>query len=41
MSDPIAALKQRGLSEDKIVEFQAAFHLLDVDGSGVITTDNL
>ena len=41
MADPVAVLKERGVSEDKIIEYQAAFHLFDIDGSGVINVANL
>ena len=39
--DPVSLLKEKGLSEDKIVEYQAAFHLFDGGGRGVIDASSL
>lgn len=39
--DPVAALKGKGLSEDKIVEYQAAFQLFDGGGRGFIDITTL
>ena len=38
--DPVSALKEKGLSEDKIIEYQAAFQLFD-GGRGVIDVSSL
>ncbi len=37
----MSALKDKGLSEDKIVEYQAAFQLFDGGGRGVIDVSTL
>ena len=39
--DSIGVLKEKGLSEDKIIEYQAAFQLFDGGGRGVIDVTTL
>ncbi len=41
VQDAIAQLKEKGLSEDKIVEYQAAFQLFDGGGRGIIDVSTL
>ena len=39
--DPISQLKEKGIDDDKIVEYQAAFQMFDVFGRGVFGTAEL
>jgi Ca2+-binding EF-hand superfamily protein len=41
MEESIKKLRARGVPEDRIDEYQAAFSLFDVDSSGFITKDKL